>query len=337
MKAVKYIYLLFSFFSFSQEVDYSEYHKKINKAEELFFMQNKVDSSLYYYDKAFKEYNFIFVKDLVNAAQIAIFNKKPFEEYLEKGFSFGLKFSHLYNYPLFNDYINSISKSSKKKLKIYLKQRAKYLKKIDFEYLDTIYKIAIKDQLEKKSKTYFNIEIKKATDNLFEIIQKKGFPGEKIIGLSDSLIFKEIGKPELDLSNQISNNINLQHMTSEEEYLASKYPIILLLHNPCSFKLYANKLKEEIKKGNLHPRDFGLIYDNIIRFDKRLPNYCDNIKIDTPFLLNRFSNYDEFTDILAINKLRSEYCIVSLELDKVKIEYEDAHGFKLFSGFWNCR
>ena len=58
------LFLLFTFYgSFAQELkkDYTDYHTEINKAETLFFMENKTDSALYYYDKVFKSYDFIFV------------------------------------------------------------------------------------------------------------------------------------------------------------------------------------------------------------------------------------------------------------------------------------
>ena len=70
------LFILLSTFSYAQE-NYNVYHQKINKAEQLYFIENKVDSALYQYDKAFEEYSFNFLRDLVNAAQIAKLNKKP--------------------------------------------------------------------------------------------------------------------------------------------------------------------------------------------------------------------------------------------------------------------
>ena len=43
-------------------------------------MEDKAASSLFYYDKAFKEYDFIFVKDLINASQIAVYSNKPYQK-----------------------------------------------------------------------------------------------------------------------------------------------------------------------------------------------------------------------------------------------------------------
>ena len=82
------------FQAISQKPNYEIYHGYINKAEELFFVEGKPDSSLYYYKKAFTEFDFVFAKDPLNAAQIAYFSQQPFEEYLVKGFENGLKLSH---------------------------------------------------------------------------------------------------------------------------------------------------------------------------------------------------------------------------------------------------
>jgi len=103
MKFYHYLIYVISFKSFSQKINYLDYHVSINKAEELFFMEKKTDSSLFYYEKAFTEFDFIFVKDLINASQIAAFTNKPYQKYIIRGFDYGLKLSHLENYPLFKN------------------------------------------------------------------------------------------------------------------------------------------------------------------------------------------------------------------------------------------
>lgn len=37
------------------------------------------------------------------------------------------------------------------------------------------------------------------------------------------------------------------------------------------------------------------------------------------------------------NEMRKALYIVSTEVDDKKSEFETKYGFKLFSGFWNCR
>jgi len=85
-----------------QNINYFDYHDYINKAEHHYFIDNNVDSSLYYYKKAFSEFNYVFVKDPLIAAQIAFHNNKPFEEYLIRGFEVGLKIEHLAEIEVFD-------------------------------------------------------------------------------------------------------------------------------------------------------------------------------------------------------------------------------------------
>ena len=196
---MKYFFLFFGFTSllFAQNKDYISYHKNINKAEVLFFMERKTDSALFYYEKVFKDYDFIFVKDLVNAAQIAVYSKKPYRKYIEQGFEQGLKLSHLDKFKLFDSILPILNKD-KNLLKIYNIKRKEYIKKIDFKYLDWIYKMAIKDQQNKHEKVKINMAkyndvLLPFTDRLMDSIVKKGFPGDRLLGIGDSKIFKEIG------------------------------------------------------------------------------------------------------------------------------------------------
>lgn len=335
---MKYIiyFLLITLNTLAQEVNYIQYHKDINKAEEFFFLKNDVDSTLYYYDKVFNSYEFIFVKDLMNAAQIAIFSNKPYQKYIEQGFENGLKLSHLKKYPLFSKISLQLA-TDKKILKSYHEGRKKYISRIDFDYLDKIYKMAISDQQLKSNKNYDDYVLK-TTDKLIDFTKSKGFPGEKLIGVSDSTIFKEINKPHLDLYEQRKKDPNLFYMLSDEHILAQHWPIIMLVHNDCAYKLYHKTLLDEIKKGNIHPRDVGLIYDNMFRYIKSgNSSYCGIINYKGVYRLNMFTNYSKFKDVEQTNKMRASLYIVSTNVDEKKIDYEFDYGFRFFTGFWNCR
>ena len=336
---MKILLLLFFTYqiTFSQTKDYTQYHLQINKAETLFFMENKVDSSLYYYDKVFSEYDFIFVKDLVNAAQIAYFSKKSYQKYIEQGFEQGLKISHLKNYPIFKKVYSSLLKD-KKLLAVFNIKRAKYISRIDFKYLDWIYKIAIADQKNKRLKTNkYNELLHKSTDRLIDSVIKKGFPGDKIIGINDSTIFQEINKPYLNLHMQIHKNKDLWYMTSDEQILASHWSIVLFVHNGCSYNLYKTYFLKEMKKGNIHPREIGLLYDNMYRYKGSYPSYCEHISLNGAYKLNMFTEYADLKNKKQTNEMRKLLYIVSTDVDDKKREFEVYHDFKLFSGFWNCR
>lgn len=340
---MKYLFLFFGFTSllFAQNRDYINYHKNINKAEVLFFMENKTDSALFHYEKVFKDYDFIFVKDLVNAAQIAVFAKKPYRKYIEQGFEQGLKLSHLNQFKLFENVLPILNKD-KNLLKIYNTKRKEYLKKIDFKYLDWVYKMAIKDQQNKHEKVKINMAkyndvLLPFTDRLIDSIIKKGFPGDRLLGIGDSTIFREIGKPHLDLYEQRKKDKRLFYMNLDEKILSQEWPQVIFVHNNCSYFLYESIFLNEIKKGNIHPRDVGLIYDNVIRYKGSLPSYCDGVKIKGAYLLNIFTNYTKYNNKKQTNAMRIALNIVPLEVDDKKREFEVDYGFKLFTGFWFCR
>lgn len=322
--------------------NYIPYHKKINRAETLFFMENKVDSSLALYDEVFAQYDFIFVKDLVNAAQIAHYSDKPYKKYLKKGFEFGLKIGHLKNYPLFGDELEQIKNDEVLQL-AYVKNRKKYIENIDFDYLDWLYSLFIQDQLDKRKDNYRKI-IRVTLRNLRDIIDRKGFPGDKIIGISDSTIFAEIGKPQLDLKHRAKKyGKKLWYVETRDKILSASQAYVLLVHYACPYGKLKSLLWEEMKKGNLHPRDIGMLYDNIYRYTDNLatmPDYCDWPDY-TYFRLNLFatSDYPELSKetISETNALRKSFFIVPLAVDKEKEEFEKKYGFVLFSGFWDCR
>ena len=334
---MRYVLLLFLFAvkCFSQDQDYTLYHTNINKAEEFFFMKDNADSALYHYDKVFSDFDFIFIKDLVNAAQIAIYTNKPYLKYIEQGFEQGLKLSHLRKYPLFKKALPGLLKD-KKLASAYKTARQKYFSRINFDYLDRIYKMAIADQQGKTSANYVS-GILKTTNKLAYLIRQKGFPGDRIIGIADSTIFKETGKPQLDLYEQRKGDTGLFYMTSDEHILSPNWPQIMFIHNPCAYHLYKDLLLSEMKKGNIHPRDIGLIHDNAFRFKNDLPGYCSGVSFSGVYRLNMFTDYSKLSNKKQTNEMRKMLYITSLELDEKKQLFEQEYGFKLFSGFWGCR
>lgn len=320
--------------------NYINYHKKINRAETLFFMQGKVDSSLTLYDEVFEKYDFIFVKDLVNAAQIAHFKDKPYKKYLKRGFEFGLKIGHLKNYPLFDDVFQKL-KDSKELQDAYTINRKEYIESIDYDYLDWMYELFIQDQLDKGKDDYEQI-IRVTLRKLRERIERKGFPGDKIIGISDSTIFAATGKPQLDLKERVKKyGDKLWYVETADMALSVKEAFVILVHHRCSYNKLKKLLWAEMKKGNIHPRDIGVVYDNIYRFweERNFPDYCDRPNDYVYFRLNAFEYYPKETkeNIAETNALRKSFYIAPLAVDERKKEFEKKYGFVLFSGFWECR
>lgn len=318
--------------------NYLDYYKAINHAETLFFMKGKADKALALYDTVFKNYDFIFLTNLMEAAQIAKFTHQPYKKYLKRGFNFGLKLSHLKNYPLFKDDLVKLQQDNLLS-KAYQKGRKHYLNRIDFNYLNWVYKLYIKDQLD-KNKPHYKDVINRSLTIFRHQIKKKGFPGEWIVGIPDSAIFSAHGIPQLDLKEQVKKyGEKLSYAQIENDNLSPTKIFSLLVHHPCSFQKLERLLLEEMSKGHIYPRSLGMLHDNIYRFSNNpaigLPSYC-NLPQQHYFRLNLFCHPPKLTkeNLRKTDSLRAAFYIVSYEVDKRKKEFQEKYGFRLFPRYW---
>jgi hypothetical protein len=183
--------------------NYWNYHDLINKAEIAFYLNEDVDSCLYYYNFAFSIFPFNYVHDLLNAAQIAKFSNREYRNFVYKGFLYGLKSSHLKQIPLLSEVITDFE--DYEKTSDYKIVRQNYLAKLNFEYLNWIIDLSIDDQME-KIKPNYDIYTLNYINELIPKIKQNGFPSNKIIGIHDLTIFSEIGKPELDIDRRLEKH-----------------------------------------------------------------------------------------------------------------------------------
>lgn len=322
------------------DTTYLTYHALINQAERCYFIENDVDSSLAYYDEAFRKYNFVFLKDLINAAQISVFEGNiKYREYLLKGFKYGLQMKHLHSFPLFQPLIyditsdTSFSEQAKQNREIYLKN-------INYEYLLKVYDLGIEDQIQKSQPDeLYAIKKRNSIQKIKVWINKYGFPSSKIIGIDDKDIFKNKGKPDFDLDNRkYKFSSNIDYYTTEDESFSNTIPLILLIHNQCAFLELQEILYTAMLKCEIHPREIGCLFDNMYRDVNSKFYRCKYPDVQNGmFYLNLFCDYKKFSvDKDKVNTLRSQWNIVEFEVDEKKKQFEEKYGFKLFYGFWKC-
>lgn len=327
------IFLFVSAYSFSQkESNYFVYHNKINEAEILYFSEKEVEKSLKLYDSIFEQYDFIFLKDLIVAAQIAKFNKRDYKKYIIKSFEFGLKIDDLKKIPLLkSDYKKFIS--DKKILLAFREARKKYLKTIDFEYLDYIYDIAIRDQVYKHKDNY-DRWINKTIDNLMDTIKKKGFPGEMKLGLTDTLIFKEAGLFKKDINDRARKLEITKHFVYRSNRLQFDTSIPLFLHHRCVAQKYKSILLNEVKKGNIHPQDIAFFNDFNSKFGNQTPYYCSGCKNEGVYSFSPYNgDIKDEDEIKTANKLREQLFMIPYEIVQVKRKYSEENNFLLNFGY----
>ena len=331
------IFLLLFILNYSQGKSYFDYHNYINKAEKEYFINSNVDSSLIYYNRAFDEYDFVFLRDLLNAAQISAYSDRPIMKYILRGFEVGLTPSHINNYPLLISKINLEDKVIQKE---FSQRRIMYRKSIDYTYLLRIYDIGIKDQIKKsKNRTDYNI-FKKSTLNRFkQLVVANGFPSSKTIGIDCENIFSEIDKSKYDLGERklkFSNKLN--DYRTQDKLLGHTTSLYILIHNKCSFLELKDQLLQAMKNGEIHPREIGVLYDNMYRFPFRYDKSCKEPSSNQGlFYLNLFCDYIKLSaPKKASDTLRKKWWVNTQEVDEMKRKFEELHGFNMTYGFWNC-
>lgn len=349
--------------------NYWQYHQWIAQAENAFFVDNNADSCLYYYDLAFDNFEFNYVNDLLNAAQISFYTSKNrfpyypkhnYEYYLHKGVKYGLRSKHLAFIPMWAE------SEVLKDFQVYEnseegKQRHRYyLHSISTDYLCQIYDLCIADQ-KMVLVEYENSENNPYKDSLLvwdmkyqQLVQKYGFPGQKILGIDDNQLFDELGISCLDFKSKVFRDSAALTRIIGDRPLTSVMPngdtiyiefdhIDTILYEMNTNRLTQGLLEsfyvhqdsmyayiekyaiEEIEKGNLHPRLYAFMYDTYL---SKNPLFCleKNMAI---FFVDRSVGVSSLASIIPddrINGLRKKFCICSLEADRAKIRFAEDQG-----------
>lgn len=205
---MKYLLFLYFFvmsgFVFSQ--NYIDYNRLITRAENHILDSNYYEA-LANYKEAFEQFDFVFAKHCYTALQIVSLSKDSTETifFLRKGIKQGLELDLLNNAP----FISNISKNSWWNSfvnKEYDSLHTIYLSKINIRLRDQLIKLATLDQLYTKKLNKYRFRIipqiiayrnwKKEIGKLVEIellpmIEKYGFPGEKLVGINSNISFED--------------------------------------------------------------------------------------------------------------------------------------------------
>lgn len=282
---LKVIFLLFTCLHYSaiaQQKNYKFYHLNINKAEEQAFVQNDIKGALATYQHTFSQYDFVFAHDCMTAIELALYdsNAKAFLAFVEKGTKNGLMPRHfmyipyIKKHPLFARYDDSVAA-------IYKRNRPKYLAGIDTPALKKMYSLYGYDQMEKnpmKGEGYgakpdrrYKPQIEKTWSELKQLIQEKGWPSDKLIGIEQKDIMKELktGTPDMmelyELYKEGYNyNIGAGQFTLEEYELHSNLFYAVMVHygGYFGYNFFPDEVYiQQIEAGYLHPKDLAYLLD----------------------------------------------------------------------------
>lgn len=363
----------------AKDTNYFHYHSLVNQAETNFFLHENIDSAIYLYKKAFKEFDFVFAKDCIMAAQIAVYAKRNNNAvlFINKGFEEGITIEILQPIKVFNNFLKDKNIISQLKINYPILHK-KYLARINVNMLRKITDAFFIDEINKNwayNTNNRNISDSININNLYLIdtlTRQIGMPGEKLIGLDNNNLLKDLCYENED------GLYRIQHRDKEKDgYKATGYEktligiytaktgevaqnkvYIILLHHPCTFFYLKNLWEDAIKKGEIHPRDVAALYDwaygppgnsgwrtnklfdccTIVQ--KIYPNYFYNCFFAKYYEMQNsktigYGNQNVFiplTDTKETNEMRRAMYMVDYEVDLAKNKYQKEYEFKIRFG-----
>lgn len=290
---------------------YSQSYKSYYKHEyiaEAYLMNQKYDSAAVEYQKAFKQVDYVFVKDLMNTTYLSIIlkNDSMFVSSLTKAFCEGLEISdpmieknkkiQKYNKSLGNILEEKYDSCRNVYTNTYnLKLRKKLLEMESFDQ-----KAARGKWFHSKEKDLANEKIvfKKNRDELLIIISKYGFPGPQLIGYTD--IFP-LTTP---------TGIIVHHLFGDNQL-------------PDSILINA------IYTGKYHPYAYGMMYDY------HHTNYTLEIPNDKRLQTKAYYSFnpmpvDNDSLVKMVNDYRKEILMPTVQFSQKKYNYRKKHNVEYF-------
>ncbi|WP_339666975.1 hypothetical protein [Maribacter arcticus] len=300
--------LFFSTFSFSQNSSsvFIQYSSLVQKGESL-LLEDNFKKALHYYDDALQTCTPL-ASDCFTAMQLAAFNnnRKLFKIFMIKGFKAGLTKVDLTKDSLLLSYLNEKKLNDFAEVK-YRKNRFKYEKGLNQFIVDTLNKLSIIDNRYKTmyldslargdtlnrniyEKKYDSIVSNLVEKSLMPLIEKFGFPGQRLTGVS------KVGQLNDPYNYSFSNNKAL----------------FILLHyysNPKTCE-YNSIFKNEVFKGNMRPEVFASIMDFQFKYGKNA--YCKA----KPY--NQWHKSEDSAEFEIINERRRQIGLGSFQDEEEK-------------------
>ena len=301
--------ITFTGLQFNEDPDYLEYHKHITEAEQL-LSEEKFGDALFRYEKIFKVYDFVFLRDIKVASQLAFYldEKGKAFDYIKMGLAAGWELKALrknqFLKPLHNDPEWKTIEQSYKQL------RLQYAMRIDSVLLEKVHLMFKKDQKKalgalfrignKSQERYGTMKFAPHSENqmskLIEILNQDGYPGEKIIG------------NDFWMSTIIShhNSISLEYARKDTIY-----------------DFIMPKLIRAIENGEMSPYEFALADDwqKAVVSDRAVPGYG--------FLIP-----PKKSTLSETNQLRQKIGLRSIELRNKLVDLESKTGMNFYLPDW---
>jgi hypothetical protein len=237
----------FTAFQANENPDYLEYHTQINEAERL-LSEEEFGDALMRYGQVFKQYDFVFLRDYKVATQLALYldDKITALDLLQKGMAAGWELKDIKK----NNFLDPLQEGPEWNAieQSYQNLHSQYKTRIDWDLREKVHGMFKKDQKkamgalfrvgnkakEKYGVKKFAAHSETQMSELISILNREGYPGEKIIGNN------------YWMSTIIShhNSFSLEHVMKDTLYSFIKPKLIMA-----------------IKKGELSPYEYALMDD----------------------------------------------------------------------------
>ncbi|MEZ5056921.1 MAG: hypothetical protein R2879_07750 [Saprospiraceae bacterium] len=306
------IFLLFclnSNMAFAQQ-SYLEYHRQFSIIERLIVDEKFIEAESEI-DSLFQSYDVKFSKDYVIAAQICLLNgnKEKATDLLIKSFRNGIKSKCLRTIPIckekFEDEIwAKLEKAENEKKK-------EYLKNLDLK-LHKEFHTRYQTEQDAKGSQHYRAIVQSNFDRIKDLISENKSIGEASIGLDNQKFASSIADCSLGNSKVIVTLLHYDYPVSE---------------------LGIENLITEIKKGNLHPREFASIYTFEINKVSKLYKNSNKVYPPLPHYDFNFPFGKKSEELKKVNQDRALFGICPYETDLKKEAICKKYGLKLEFGY----
>ena len=242
------IILIIGFLNLSEsqaQINYFKYHSIINEAESL-ISEEDFDSALTKYDSAFEEFEYVFTKDYIVAAQLAaMLNlKEKCIFYMQQAMRSGLKCYCLKQLNQLENFLTNEEWEDLQKLEKPFRQL--YLSQININ-LNHEFSKRFREEQESKGKDYYSDVLRANYFRIISLMDSMVYVSDRVIGIDET---------ELDLK---SNNIFSGLYDCDAD---NKKVLVTLLHSKDRIShLGMDRFIHAIELGYLHPKELYNIYE----------------------------------------------------------------------------
>jgi len=358
--------IVFGFINTATAQDYFQYHRNIIKAEEQAFVTQDFRNALKTYNETLRQYDFVFLRDCIIAMELALYinDEKAFIAFTTKAFQNGFAppylnykdLTYIREHPIYNKYKGKLDT-------LYAANRDHYLKRIDTTSLKKMMELFCVDQAEKnnlphESERTYSVRYKplviQTMTNLQKLIAAKGWPSDKLIGIDQNDIMRQLGFKNMDALDYYNRyKDDPEHLVSKGQYdfdeyiLASSLILPIIVHYSNETINIHNKRRNlqypdeyylaQIKAGNMHPQDFALLNDWPFDATSLTPVKGDryfDIGYKPPEILEckpaAISNKE-------INAYRAMFYIAPIETARAKLLFLTMNKMSSAGGWLGCR